>query len=114
MRKEVKPGSTEFQSFADVFELYKELGTVEESDTYWDEAVDKVNAYLASHPDPVGQNFGRALMCTLFDESEPNWASRMSSFLACRSMNDKEVARAFVMQAQRVARKWFGGEVNGQ
>ena len=114
MRRECKPGSTEFQSFADVFELYKELGTVEESDTYWDEAVDKVNAYLASHPDPVGQNFGRALMCTLFDESEEQWAGRMIIYLACRARKDKNIAKEYIRAAQGVAREWFGGDANGQ
>jgi hypothetical protein len=109
MRKEVKQGSKDFQSFMDIFELYKELGTVEKTDEYWDEAVDKVNQYMEDHPDPVGLNFGRALMSILIDESGDQWGSRMITYLVSSALHDPELAKRYLSGAETLARKWFGG-----
>ena len=115
MKKDVKPDSPDFKSFMDIFELYKELGTVEKTDAYWDTAVEKVSKYMDEHPDPVGLNFGRALMSILIDESREQWAARMITYLVSTALHDPEIAKRYLNGAETIARKWFsGGDDDGK
>lgn len=107
MKKELKSGTEEFDAFGDIFSLYKEIGGVEETDDYWKEATEKINAYMKKHNTNLGRELGLAIMATLTEESKEQRYSRLITFLSYEAMDDKRVAHDLTTAAVKVAGKWL-------
>ena len=107
MKKELKSGTEEFETFGDVFALYKEIGTVEASEEYWDDAVSKINVFMNKHNTILGRELGLAIMATLTEESKEQRYVRLLTFCAIEALGDKEYAHRFCEQALRAAEKWI-------
>ena len=107
MKKEIKSGSEEFETFGDLFTLYKEIGTVEDGDGYWEEAIRKVDEYKKKHDSVLGMELAMAILGTLLDESKEQRYSRMIAFLSCEGLKDKRVAHDLTTAAVNVAGKWL-------
>lgn len=110
MRKEIKSGSAEFETFGDLFSLYKEIGEVEDGDSYWEEAVRKVDDYMKKHDSVLGMELAMAILWTLLDESKGQRCSRMIAFLSFEALKDKTVAHDMAEAALKVSAHWMKGE----
>lgn len=107
MKKELKAGTEEFETFGDIFSLYKEIGVVEDGDDYWKETMSKVEAYMAKHDSILGMELAMAILGTLLDESKEQRYSRMIALLSCEALKDKRVAHDLTTAAVNVAGKWL-------
>lgn len=110
MKKDIKSGSAEFETFGDLFTLYKEIGGVEDGDGYWEESVRKVDEYMAKHDSVLGMELAMAILGTLLDESKEQRCSRMIAYLSCEAMNNREVAHDMAEAALKVSEHWMKGE----
>ncbi len=113
MNKELKSGTEEFETFGDIFSLYKEIGGVEQSEEYWDDAVSKINVFMNKHNTILGRELGLAIMATLTEESKEQRYSRLLTFLGIEALADKEFAYRFCEHALKAAGKWVK-EGNGE
>lgn len=110
MQRKIEKGSEEWSTFTDVWALYQEIGGVEDVDSYWEEAVRKVDEYMAKHDSVLGMELAMAILGTLLDESKEQRCSRMIAYLSCEAMNNKEVAHDMAEAALKVSEHWMKGE----
>ena len=106
MKKELKQGSTEFECFGDIFTLYKSVGTVEDSVEYWQDVMDKIDAYIRKHDTPLGRELALAIMAVLNEETTEQRYDRLITQIALKAYDDQKVAKDFISQAILVAKKW--------
>ena len=107
MQKEVKQGSEEFACFGEAFTLFKEIGTVEDTEEYWKEAIDKIRAFMEKHQNPLGRELGLAIMSVLNGEKDDQRYARMITVVAFKAFENKDVARDLCEMAVKVANKWI-------
>lgn len=107
MQRKIEKGSEEWSTFTDVWALYQEIGGVEDGDGYWEEAVRKVDEYMAKHDSVLGMELAMAILGTLLDESKEQRYSRMIAFLSCEALKNKQVAHELTTAAVKVAGKWL-------
>ena len=107
MKKDVKQGSEEFECFGEIFSLYKEIGTVENTDEYWKEVIDKIRAYMEKHSNPLGRELGLAIMSVLNGEKDDQRYARLITVVGFKAFADKDVARDLCEMAVKVANKWI-------
>ena len=110
MKKDIKSGSEEFNAFGDIFSLYKETATVEDSVEYWQDVMDKIDAYIRKHDTPLGRELALAIMAVLNEETTEQRYSRLITQIALKAYDDQVVARDFIREAILVAKKWKGEE----
>lgn len=110
MNKRIEKGSEEWSTFTDVWALYQEIGGVEDGDGYWEEAVRKVDEYMAKHDSVLGMELAMAILGTLLDESKEQRCSRMIAFLSFEAIKDKQVAHEMAEAALKAAEHWIKGE----
>ena len=107
MKKEIKQGSEEFECFGEIFSIYKELATVEDTEEYWKEAIDKIRAYMEKHSNPLGRELGLAIMSVLNGESDDQRYARLITLVGIKAFENKEVARDLTDMALKVTKKWM-------
>lgn len=107
MNKRIEKGSEEWSTFTDVWALYQEIGGVEDGDSYWEEAIRKVDEYKKKHDSVLGMELAMAILGTLLDESKEQRYSRMIAFLSCEALKNKKVAHELTTAAVNVAGKWL-------
>ena len=110
MKKDIKSGSEEFNTFGDLFSLYKEVGTVEDSVEYWQDVMDKIDAYIRKHDTPLGRELALAILAVLNEETTEQRYSRMITMIALKANEDQNVAKDFIKEAVIVAKKWKEGQ----
>ena len=107
MKKEMNPGSEEFEAFGDIYTLYKEIGSVEDNDNYWSDAVDKINEYAKKHDTVLGRELALAIMGVITQESKEQRYSRLITFIGYAAMEDKKISNNLARQAVLCASHWI-------
>lgn len=107
MKKDVKQGSEEFECFGEIFSTFKEIGTVENTDEYWKEVIDKIRAYMEKHSNPLGRELGLAIMSVLNGESDDQRYARLITIVGAKAFENKEVARDLTDMALKATKKWM-------
>lgn len=97
MTKEIS--HEEYECFHEVWKLYKEIGTAEENDAYWKDAVRKVEAYRNRFDTRLGHGLSNAILEVLLDIPESQRLKRWISILMIYAMKDKEVRDFFMITA---------------
>ena len=108
MKKDIKSGSEEFNTFGDIFSLYKEIGGVEETEEYDHIVITKINEFILKHDTPLGRELALALLSVLNGENEEQRYSRMITMIAMKAYDDPTVAMDFIREAVIIAKKWKG------
>lgn len=104
MKVEAPQGSEEFNAFADLFTLYKQIGNAEDTDEYWNDAVSRVEKYKNKHDTALGHKMAHALLEYLFDTPDTQRLCRWVTILACKAVNDEKLADFYITQAIDLAK----------
>jgi hypothetical protein len=107
MNKDIHSGSEEFETFGDLYSLYKEIGGVETTDEYFKECVEKIDAFAEKHKTVLGRELALAIMGVILEESKEQRYARLITFLGYEAIKDRKVSHELARQAILCESRWI-------